>query len=275
MIRITFTEPLGDAAWKKWRDDADDALKAMDDDPRVPHAIVEGLYKRERNRLLEATHKKCAYCEIRLTPGQKKGDVEHYRPKGRVRGRDGKLVKVIHEGVMVQHPGYYWLAYDYTNLLPACSACNRRAYDGSSGLMTGKGDIFPTIDNSWAATRHEVDAEHPALLNPYKDDPALHLSFDPTTGRIMGLTERGQETILILGLNREGLPEARLEASRNVIRAMRNLASDSVAGSVAPADQELLNAVCDGSAEFTAICREAVKDPRSELAKLVAVLNSI
>jgi hypothetical protein len=277
MIRIRFQPPVGDAAWDKWLDEGKKAADAMGDDPTVPHQINAALYKRERDRLLQATHKKCAYCEIWLTPGQRKGDVEHYRPKGRVRGRDGKLVKVNHQGAMVQHPGYYWLAYDYTNLLPCCSACNRRAYDAGSGLQTGKSDIFPTINNTWAASRLWIDAEQPALLNPWldTDDPALHLAFDPTTGRVMGLTDRGRETIDILGLNRDGLPEARLKACHSVIRATRNALSDSLAAGVSSEDDNLLQAVVDGSAEFSAICRQAIRDKRAQMAPMLALLDSL
>lgn len=48
-----------------------------------------------------------AYCETFLPPGERKGDVEHYRPKGRVRGRHGRLVQVVLAGQQVQHPGYF------------------------------------------------------------------------------------------------------------------------------------------------------------------------
>lgn len=52
---------------------------------------------------------KCAYCEGYVEKGSL--EVEHYRPKGSVEGSD--------------HPGYWWLALNWKNLLPACAACNK------------------------------------------------------------------------------------------------------------------------------------------------------
>src|SRR5258708_1947390 len=61
--------------------------------------------------LFELFHGKCAYCESK-PQAVSTGDVEHYRPKAKVK-EDSR------------HPGYYWLAYDITNLLPSCESCNR------------------------------------------------------------------------------------------------------------------------------------------------------
>src|SRR5215472_5170548 len=62
---------------------------------------------------------RCAYCESPVTSTDF-GDAEHYRPKGAVTGEDRKAV----EYGGAPHPGYYWLAYDWRNLLPACGQCN-------------------------------------------------------------------------------------------------------------------------------------------------------
>ena len=134
----------------------------------------------------------------------------------------------MRDGVEIVHPGYYWLAYDYLNLLPACSACNRRAGDAASGVNTGKSDIFPTLDDHWAACPEEVPEELPALLNPWLDDPAEHLCFDPDTGLVEGATDRGRVTVDLLGLNRDGLPEARKNACRDFRKALRDSVGDVV-----------------------------------------------
>lgn len=104
--------------------------------------------------------------------------------------------------------------------------------DAASGRLTGKSDIFPTLNNSWACTPEEVGLEQPALLNPWldEDDPDLHLAFDPDAGLVIGKTERGKQTVELLGLNREGLPEKRLEACRNLENIARNVLSDAAAG---------------------------------------------
>jgi hypothetical protein len=150
------------------------------------------------------------------------------------------------------------LAYDYLNLLPSCSACNRRAGDIASGRLTGKGEIFPTLDGKWAAHPDEVATEQPALLNPWleSDDPRMHLLFDPDTGRVIGTTERGKITVELLGLNRDGLPEARLAACLDVRRTLADTLGDSIRREIADDDRAALSRVKDGSAPYAAICRE-------------------
>jgi hypothetical protein len=257
MIRLHFTEPDNDAAWDAWIQDCGTAAQNMLADVNVTgkRKIDAVLYKRERDRLLAATHQKCAYCEHSLPATERKGDVEHYRPKGGARRMDGKIVRVLRAGVEIDHPGYYWLAYDYRNLLPACSACNRRAGDAASGMNTGKSDIFPTLNDYWAACPEEVPAEQPALLNPWLDDPAQHLFFDPDTGVAAGITERGRITVRLLGLNRDGLPERRKKACEGLRRTFGTSVHDVTRDVPRPADISELQSVIEGSAEFAAACR--------------------
>jgi hypothetical protein len=71
-------------------------------------------------------YKKCAYCETSIERFY--SDAEHHRPKRRVRIKDqnGILVPVCCEvgvgppGLQMKHPGYFWLAYDWKNLIPSC-----------------------------------------------------------------------------------------------------------------------------------------------------------
>jgi hypothetical protein len=258
VIRLRFRPPVGDASWDSWINDGRAAVQRMLAGPTDQARVDPALYKRQRDRLLEATNRKCAYCELLLTPGQRKGDVEHYRPKGRVRGLDGKVVKVWRDGVEIDHPGYFWLAYDYLNLLPACIACNRRAGDSASGTQTGKSDIFPTLDGQWAVRPEDVAIEQPALLNPWLDgdDPADHLKFDSTTGVVMGLTDRGITSVELLGLNRDGLPEARKKACREVRHAyLASLTDIAQHQRAEESDLQVLRDVESGAAEFAAVGR--------------------
>src|SRR5262245_40916138 len=57
--------------------------------------------------------KKCAYCESSLLTAP--GDLENFRPKATVSDEEGKSVS----------EGYWWLAYDWNNLLLSCGTCNR------------------------------------------------------------------------------------------------------------------------------------------------------
>lgn len=184
MIKLHFAPPVGDPDWDAWVASCTtsrDALLASDE-PSPARLVKDDLYKAQRDRFLEASAKKCAYCELGIAPGQRKGDVEHYRPKGAVKRRDGTLVTIHQDGQPVKHPGYYWLAYSWENLLPSCLACNRPGTDAASGVVTGKANTFPQLNAVWASGPDDLDQEDPALLNPWFDDPADHLEFDTTTG---------------------------------------------------------------------------------------------
>jgi hypothetical protein len=260
VIRVKFKRPA-DAQWLDWVRRGRAATKAMirSSAAKPAELIDEDLYKEERLRFLDAFHQKCAYCEIKIVPGQRAGDVEHFRPKGRVMTRDGKPVFSKEE----PHPGYYWLAYYWQNLLPACLACNRPGTD-PKGFASGKWDRFPVASGTWARSVREVLREKPLLLNPWRDDPNEHLVFDDPNGMIGYKTSRGEATIEILGLNRDGLPEARRLAFRRARLAFRRYHESLVQDDENEVDcayAELL-AYETGSAEFAAVGRAAIAPAR-------------
>jgi hypothetical protein len=81
---------------------------------------------------LNVFHRKCAYCERWISGSF--GDAEHYRPKAAVQRKNdkGRLERVscriddpmTGAALQLGHPGYFWLAYDWRNLVPACQFCN-------------------------------------------------------------------------------------------------------------------------------------------------------
>jgi hypothetical protein len=144
--------------------------------------------------------------------------VEHYRPKGRVRDVSfetvGDEVRVRRSLVYVgegaerrKHPGYYWLAYSWTNLFPACVGCNCPG-PSERTTMTGKWDLFPVEKFRASEPGKEAD-EVPLLLNPWIDDPNDHLGFDDESGLLTWKSSRGEATVRILGLNRSALVDRR------------------------------------------------------------------
>jgi len=206
VIKVDPIEP-DDSEWKEWRKTA----KAACDKIKAADRIDETLYKKMRGAILKLFHGKCAYCESHIEADQRFGDVEHYRPKGRV--TDENYNPVVVRGK--PHPGYYWLAYDWTNLFPACKACNQPGKD-PDGTAAGKWDRFPIQNEAKRATKRNDPLEPPSetlLINPYVEEPADHLVFDPDTGEVAGTTAKGWATIRILGLRREGLRVARLRAA--------------------------------------------------------------
>lgn len=144
---------------------------------------------------------KCAYCEARITHTSF-GDAEHYRPKGRVTVRRNGSDEIVQSGSN-PHPGYFWLAYDWENLLPACQRCNS---------AEGKMNQFPVARQHADVTDPPLDSssldilESPLLLHPYRDDPRHHLVFGKKgVVSAKGGSQRGQTSITVYSLDRDTL----------------------------------------------------------------------
>lgn len=129
---------------------------------------------------------KCAYCEAtyNITGSM---EVEHYRPKS----------------------VYYWLAADWSNLLPSCNHCNNR-----------KRSKFPLSDPRKQATKPGQEKREDALLlNPSDTRPSRrphrHLTFDTRDGSIRAVARRGapsplgETSIAVYQLAHTGLSSAR------------------------------------------------------------------
>ena len=179
--------------WEMLADAATDKAKTEGIDHQAQRSVYAHVDVRAALEVL--TNTKCAYCEVSLSRFD--WDVEHYRPKGRVKERP-------------DHPGYYWLAYRWDNLLPSCTYCNQNRKerptfdDPTPGDTGGKFDQFPIEDESNRAMDHTQDVarEEPLLINPCMEDPAVHLAYDPT-GRMFALngSTKGETSIRVFRLN--------------------------------------------------------------------------
>lgn len=167
------------------------------------YAVIEAL-----ERLY---HGKCAYCEKFCEM-----EIEHYRPKGGVKEDE-------------THSGYFWLAFEWTNLLPACHDCNE--------MIKGKSHQFPiqniakrasfplvngVVDYAQFNISHSIlTDEAPFLLNPEVDNPDDLFVFEwdeegiAMKSRDVNLPNRASRTIEICNLNRLSLKRAR----GNVVKA--------------------------------------------------------
>jgi len=174
---------------------------------------------RVEDQLALSYYNKCAYCE-RLA----KADIEHYRPKK----------KVVEDN---SHNGYYWLCYEWSNLLPACVKCNREGAKHSKFPILGNRVYLPSfLPNSQLNLNHQraenspLLNEIPFLLHPEVDDPENFFDFfiDPSGDgiRIRGIDaqNRGNRTIEICLLNRQ---ELRLERVENVINPFKQAVESS------------------------------------------------
>lgn len=230
MIKIDFPEPTS-ATWTRWRKECEEATRELVAAVAEgkPVEIQETLYRRRSIKQGVYLAKggpfrgKCAYCECWLTDFQY-GDIEHFRPKKGVTDMDDRPVLVSNEdgGPRVEHPGYFWLAYDWTNLLPSCQRCNQpgNERDGDAERRIGKRTRFPVAGRRAWKPDHDLREEKPLLINPVTEDPASHLAVDVDTGVVVPQSERGQACIDVFGLNvRDRLPEERLK-SMNEIRGL-------------------------------------------------------
>ncbi|MGJ7515033.1 HNH endonuclease [Pseudomonas baetica] len=219
-----------------------------------PGSFAFSLYKHDevKQKLHQLFHGKCAYCET-FYSANGPVDVEHYRPKGAV-AEDPK------------HPGYWWLAMKWENLLPSCIDCNRKRRQKRVGdsttleqlwesttnetlltVTSGKKDSFPVAGTYLAPENCDFTAEQPLLLNPCDDDPSQFLRFNVEQQLFPALVvpkdtpdglRRGECSIRTYGLNRLGLVQDRTR----ILRQLEFMA-DTIIELTAIADelQDMLN----------------------------------
>ena len=188
------------------------------DTTKIKDTIYKGSYKdangktqsKVREKLNEFYFSKCAYCETFC-----KAEIEHYRPK-----------KGVTEDNL--HNGYYWLCYEWSNLVPSCRYCNTEGGKGNQFPIKGTRINLPPFDVQLKLDKEQIKAnanvllsEKPYLLHPEIDNPTQYLNFKVDLHgqgiEIIGLdgaNERGEWTIKICNLNREYLKLAR---KKNVI----------------------------------------------------------
>ena len=197
----------------------------------VDWRTLAATWRRFKSCFVQAQDGKCAYCEF-MVAGGAYGDVEHFRPKAAVdemgvvttRGepRDRQLTRTWDQG-------YWWLAFDWNNLLLCCQICNE----------TWKGAVFPARTPSGG--RHRVvpgrsRRERVLLLNPFDvADVSPHITFTPL-GQVQGLTDEGRNTIAACGLFRPALLTQRATLRTQVVNLL-SIASRGDAQSV----QEVLD----------------------------------
>lgn len=164
------------------------------------HTTVKTLLETIQNQ-------KCCFCEAKYKHITS-GDVEHFRPKaGFSQGRNENFIR----------PGYFWLAYDWDNLLVSCEVCNRR----------NKGNYFPLSNPAARFTNHnsDINVEHPWFINPCVIDPEEHITFHQEVPTHTSL--HGEKTIEYLSLDREELNEMRL-SKLNDLKSLEDCYQSSI-----------------------------------------------
>lgn len=286
------------AWWRDWQTRADDARQDVLDDwakwlgsnakkrPPFEPKFKQKIWKELKEWLLEHVfHERCAYCESPLEFDRYLGDAEHYRPKGSITWRDDpakprvKARCALPDGTEIEHPGYFWLAYEWRNLVPACAACN-------SGK--GKVDQFPVrhthllqLDDAMLAAEAQgclpeqdaievpksskryflhssaLDArERPLLLNPLNPtpdrDPTRHLRYG-VGGVVVAVDDSalGRNSMGVYQLERGRLQKRRQEAQEKVRREYYSILMQTPGPARDTALKEMLDRYRSGQEDFS------------------------
>ncbi len=242
----------------EWSQLAADTTETAEDE-QGDHVVLRSVYAHPRVRaaLEELTHFKCAYCEIDITRFD--WDVEHFRPKGRVKEHK-------------EHPGYYWLAYKWKNLLPACKFCNQNRKEKSlftdpkPGDTGGKLDQFPLKRENRRAMDHDGDVsrEEPLLIDPSGESPEGHFGYRPD-GQIFELngSERGKKSIEVFRLDLRRLRKARARELPPLIELLKLKRALQAAdnGSAAAEIDGILDTFAADDRLFAGMMRFFISDP--------------
>jgi hypothetical protein len=305
------TDPKAVAWWKKWAGRSDDATTRvltawqawLDADPRparFEYAWEEKVWKDVKTWLLEHVfNDKCAYCESPLELDRYHGDAEHFRPKGSVtiasEGGPRQKAKCTFDGKEIDHPGYFWLAYHWRNLMPACSVCN----------STGKSDQFPaakphaaprvlTAGERAACTEptrefpagsgmhfpgpQTLDAlEDPLLLNPLTTDPdrapAKHLRYG-VGGTVVALdgSPLGTHSIKVYQLDRDTLQRRRHMAQENIRRRYYIKLLEAEPAQVEAVITSTLQPFLDGTEDYASAALQYLQAAQDAAAQTLARL---
>lgn len=196
--------------------------------------------KEVRDALEMAQVGHCAYCEGTLAPVCI-GHIEHFRPKGAVTDDDGRVLA----------KGYFWLAYEWTNLLLACEVCNVQC----------KRTRFPLAREAQRASNPAADigVEAPLLIDPYDEDPRNFIRFRSSVAYAVDGNSRGRACINVYGLNREPLERARRERI-HLVRTLGAIISLAVDGPEKEEALALYQEMTAESAMFSACIRDYLQN---------------
>ncbi len=229
--------------------------------------VDDNIYKKFMPFLLTLFNGKCAYCETLFSSNQP-GDVEHFRPKGRVVDAAFRPILIEEPDSMPrEHPGYYWLAYEWTNLFPACADCNRyRRHGKKAESGAGKADRFP-VEGFRAHLEGDEGKEHALLIHPSDVEPSKHLVFEES-GKVKATSNIGTETLAHLGLNkREFLVKERRRARVTAERFYESYLQAVITNNSSriEQDRDRLNEMLAGREPYTVMQLMGIESVRGRL----------
>lgn len=176
--------------------DATQAAIVAEADPAKRAALINAhrtQWVALRAEFAAYSHDKCWYVECK-NPGTD-DDIDHFRPKLGVKEEP-------------THPGYFWFAFDWTNLRLSCHRANRPRVNPDGAGTGGKAGHFPLVVPA-ARAFSPADGkgqEVPALLDPTNPYDVAMLTF-----------QQNGEVDLSPEFKGQAMPEAKLAASRLIL----------------------------------------------------------
>lgn len=196
-------------------------------------------HKTVKTALKKAQHDKCCFCESKVTHISY-GDVEHFRPKAGVRQETG---------APLEKPGYYWLAYEWTNLFFSCQLCNQQ----------NKENLFPLENPNDRAKTHKdnIEIEKPVLISPAEDTEKF-IAFRAEVIFAIDDNPRGKKTIEELGLGRPELEDMRKDYY-DKMKLIYNIANYDPPLPESKEAKDLIDISIQDSSQYTSMIRSALK----------------
>lgn len=240
--------------------------------------------------LKSAFNGKCDYCESKILHVAPP-DIEHFRPKGEVTEDD-------------THPGYWWLASDWENLLLSCRDCNASRYHtvledrggtlASTVQLAGKHCSFPV--NGVYRAMSDVDDyldEDPLLIDPTTKNPDNHLTWSLEHNSALAAPRSLDNVVDVYGdtsvkgyaLNRNELVQARLDHANALLKDIiiikkqigiiinaRPLMDVTTMIELLVSMVDALNDKADASAQFSSFSRHVIEENLREVEESIKEL---
>lgn len=224
---------VAESVTQQWKERAASALAELRSLPPSERAAaierLASIWRELSESLASVSGRKCWYCESREVRSD--SAVDHFRPKRRV-------------AEAPDHPGYWWLAFDWSNYRYSCTFCNSLRRNRRDKTVGGKQDHFPLVDETARVYDESGDLarETPALLDPMcaADTVMLYFREDGYAGPRFNSTERAVHhsraatSIKLYHLNHQHTIEARLALCvevRRLIHAGKLFVDEYNAGS--------------------------------------------
>lgn len=202
-----------------------DKIDAILNDP-MGYKVLDEYNSRDVRQILKRYFGlKCIYCESSPI-ATSTFRIDHFRPKKSIKEVPG-------------HKGYYWLAYEWSNLMQSCQLCNgsKSNYFPLKSESSRVSEITPSALDlvNRKPDKSPLSGEQRLLLNPELDEVEIHFTFNPD-GTIYGTTDEGKISIKYYDLKRDDLVYSRKKINDNLLRvvkeALKDFEIDILSGSI-------------------------------------------